>query len=51
VNTRGVGRIPERVAEAVDDRVQAVLVIDESVTGPQEPSQLVARNELSGTFE
>src|SRR4029453_843105 len=46
-----VSRIAERVAEAVDDRVQAMIKIAERAVWPEAPTELVARDEVARAFQ
>ena len=42
---------PERVAQAVDDGVQAVLEVDERAVWPEPLTQLLARDEIAGSLQ
>jgi hypothetical protein len=46
--TRIVGGIAERIAEALDGGIEAMLKIDEGVSGPELALQFFAGDELTG---
>src|SRR5262249_5461818 len=49
--TWALGDIAEAIAQPVDDRVEAVVEVDERVRLPQPAAQLLARYDLTGPLE
>ena len=48
---RRVGRVAERLAQAIDDGVQAVLEIDERAIWPEPLTQFLARDEIARSLQ
>ena len=42
-------RVAERVAELVDDDVEARVDVDERIARPEDRTEILARNQLAGT--